>query len=173
MRRVEEHIPSDKTLIRSQAPHYPGHDAILTLNADDIKFLKEHKVDGIISFNQYPYDAASKKLLQDNNIGLLHCPVEDFTAQTLSDFENVYKFFMDRKTTLMHCGYGHGRTGAGVTAIQLYHTKGAHPTTEEVTREKGAINHIEEKVQKDALEGLRKKIREEFVPDNPSRGLVY
>ena len=126
------------------------------MNADDITFLKQYNVNGIISFNQCPYDDASKKLLQDNNIGLLHCPVVDFKAQTMDDFENVNKFFKDRKTTLMHCGYGHGRTGTGVTALQLYHTKGNNPTTEEV---RYGVNHIEEQVQKDALEDLRKKIQ--------------
>ena len=157
--QVTTYIPSDKTLWRSQAPHYPGSDAIQHLNSLDIKFLTDRNVNCIISLNKQPYDAASKTLLTQHKIDLVHTKVPDYTEPKPDQFKAIVRAVIDHKVTLIHCGYGYGRTGTGVTAIQLYYSKGVNPTTEEVTREKNAVNHIEEKVQKDALEEFRKKIK--------------
>ena len=150
------YIPSDKTLIRSQAPHYPGHDAVQHLNSLDIKFLTDRKVNCIISLNKQPYDAASKTLLTQNKIDLVHRPIQDFTAPSQDDFKAIVRAVIDHKVTLIHCGYGHGRTGTGVTGIQLYYTSGVNPTAKQI---QDGINYIEEPVQKTALETLRASIK--------------
>jgi protein tyrosine phosphatase len=154
--QVTNHIPKDKTLIRSQAPHYPGSDVIQHLNSLDIKFLTDRKINCIISLNEKPYDDASKTLLTQNKINLVHRPVKDFQAPTTDDFKAIVKAVKDHKISLIHCGYGHGRTGTGVTGIQLYYTDGVNPTQAEV---KAGVNHMERQGQKDAVEALRTLIK--------------
>ena len=100
------YIPSDKTLIRSQAPHYPGHDAVQHLNSLDIKFLTDRKINCIISLNNEPYDDASKAELTKNKIDLVHRKVPDYTAPSPDDFKAIVRAVLDHKITLIHCGYG-------------------------------------------------------------------
>jgi len=126
-RQVTVYIPNGYTLFRSAAPNYTGKDSSQRLTATAVAYLRTKGVNGIISFNENSYTDAEKALLGD--IQYLHVALEDFSPPTLAQIETFTTFFRraDLKTILVHCGAGFGRTGTGVTAIQLNSTQGQNP----------------------------------------------
>ncbi|KAI0933040.1 hypothetical protein AcW1_000019 [Taiwanofungus camphoratus] len=149
--RVSQHT-ADHIIYRSSAPGYNGRDEIQTLTADAVHFLVEREITGIVSFNAFPYADAAQRLLTDSGISYLHLPVRDFAAASANDLKRAYDFVAGRKTTLIHCGYGHGRTGTGVTAVQLHLTRGLNPPESEWM----SVNHVEEEEQMSVLRQIRK-----------------
>jgi len=158
---VTEHITSGHTLYRSSAPNYDKKhmDTAQELTPAAVKYLTVVGIDSIISFNKYAYKEDEQRLLADANIGYLHLAVEDFTAPSISQLETAFAFFTGpgHRTTLFHCGYGHGRTGTGVTGLQLCTTRGANP----IESEWMARNHVETSKQMAVLRQLRDKFLEE------------
>jgi len=121
--QVTQHIPAGHRLYRTSAPNYPTQN----LTPTAVQFLIDNGIDSIISFNESSYNAEALQLVENAKIDYIHFPVADFTGATLAQLEEANDFFLKHKTTLVHCGYGHGRTGTGVTALQLYATKGTEP----------------------------------------------
>jgi protein-tyrosine phosphatase len=78
----------------------------------------------------------------------------DFCPPTLETLEVANEFFLQHKSTLVHCGYGHGRTGTGVTALQLYAENGA-PDLDLIIGE----NYVESRGQMEILGQLRDRLR--------------
>ncbi|KAF4578239.1 hypothetical protein EYR40_001596 [Pleurotus pulmonarius] len=152
--QVEQYIPSEHKLFRASSPNYTGFDGSLRLTPAALQFIKTQGIVGLVSFNQCSYTDAEQKSLKEAGISFLHLPVKDFTAASPDQLDQLYRFFLEHDATLVHCGYGHGRTGTGVTAIQLYQTSGKHPREEEW----GPTNHVEKEVQMDALRELRAKL---------------
>src|SRR5262245_37448328 len=123
--QVTKHVPPGHTLHRASAPNYIPYKQKLTESA--VQFLTDHGIDSIISFNAHPYTDDEKELLTSAKIEYKHLPVKDFHAPTMETLRSANEFFLQRESTLVHCEYGHGRTGTGVTGIQLYATKGELP----------------------------------------------
>lgn len=58
-------------------------------------------------------------------IEFTHIPVEDYHSPTLDQMEQGYKAYTSfKKDTLVWCGFGHGRTGTMITALQYKNEKG-------------------------------------------------
>lgn len=146
-------------LYRASCPnYYKGKgDKSQNLTPRAVKFLVDEGINGIISFNENKYDAAEQKRLKAANIRYCWLPVIDYNAQTMDQLKTALKFHRDTPgaVTLVHCGFGWGRTGVGVTALQLVVGKGVRPakTTWKVK------NHIEKECQFDALDDWVKLVQ--------------
>jgi len=146
-------------LFRSSCPNYykAKGDKSQNLTPTAVKLLVKEGINGIISFNEYEYDATEKKRLKDANIRYIWLPVIDYNAQTMDQLEKALKFHRDtpNAVTLVHCGFGWGRTGVGITALQLVVGKGDKPA-----RSTWKIkNHLEKNVQFDALDEWIKLVK--------------
>ena len=155
-RRFEQvtlHVHPDHRLFRSSAPNYDlsGRDVVQHFTQEAVDFLIQNAINGIISFNSHPYSDAAQALLGAANIAYLHLPVEDFAPPTIEQLAQAYNFYRDRRCTLMHCGYGHGRTGVGVTGLQLHVTSGQNPLEDHWRHH----NHVERPGQMAVLRRLR------------------
>lgn len=148
---VTKDVASGHKLYRASSPNYMGGDKTQKLTGTATRILTDHNIDSVISFNQYSYTDAEKKLLSDAKIAYLHLPVIDFHAAALDQLRQAITFFKNHNPTLIHCGYGHGRTGTGVTALHLDFTKGQQPL-ESVWQSE---NHVEKPEQMDILRTLR------------------
>jgi len=153
-KQVTEHVASGHKLYRSSAPSYADDDTTQKLTPTAVKYLTDEGIDSIISFNQYSYKNHEKQLLAVANISYLHLPVKDFTPPTLAQLESATTFFLEQHSTLLHCGFGHGRTGTGVTGLQLNATQGAEPAESE-----WKTNHVETPQQMAVLRQLRDELR--------------
>jgi protein-tyrosine phosphatase len=124
---------TNKSLYRSSAPNYSGEDCTQQLTPAAVGYLADNGIDSIISFNEHPYNEDEHQLLRNAKINYLHLPVKDFGAPTLGQLEDAITFFTNpgQQSTLVHCGYGRGRTGTGVTALQLHATAGRKPDESE------------------------------------------
>jgi Tyrosine phosphatase family len=122
-----------KSLYRSSAPNYSGRDCTQRLTPAAVGYLTDNGIDSIISFNEHPYKEDEQELLRNAKINYLHLAVKDYDAPTLGQLEDAIAFFANagQQSTLIHCGYGRGRTGTGVTALQLHATRGRKPDESE------------------------------------------
>lgn len=150
--QVNEYIPTSRRLYRSSAPYYFDQ----KITTDAIKFLEDNKITVIISFNEHSYTADEITLLKDAGITYHHLVVKDFQAATLEQLRDAHAITDSDKLDsgtgiLVHCGYGHGRTGTGITGIQLQYTEGANPPEADWAK----VNHVESPVQIAVLRELR------------------
>jgi protein-tyrosine phosphatase len=148
--QVKAYIPTSRRLYRSSAPYYFSQ----KITEDAINFLKENEISVIISFNQDSYTADEITYLKNASITYHHFPVIDFQAATLEQLRDAYAVIdkLDSGTgVIVHCGYGHGRTGTGITGIQLQYTEGANPPEADWVK----VNHVERPVQMAVLRELR------------------
>jgi protein-tyrosine phosphatase len=144
-----------RRLFRASCPNYDGHDdASQSLTQDAVNILIVRKVTRIVSFNHVPYNPDEMARLAAANILYLHLPVEDFHAATLDQLRLAIAFVHEGflANTLIHCGFGWGRTGTGVSAIQMFATWGNLP---ESFWKIGGTNHVEKQVQVDALTAVQ------------------
>jgi len=157
--QVTKYVPG-KCLYRSSAPNYSGEDCTQQLTPATVGYLTENGIDSIISFNDHPYKADEHQLLINAKINYLHLPVKDFGAPTLGQLENAITFFTkpEHQSMLVHCGFGRGRTGTGVTALQLHATRGREPDEIEWGR-----NGVETERQSAVLRQLVKSLKSTVV----------
>jgi protein-tyrosine phosphatase len=151
--QVTKHIPSGHKLYRASAPNYYSGQK---LTDTAVQFLADNGIDSIISFYDRPYNDSEKELLTNAKIEYKHLPVKDFHAPTIETLYSANEFFLQKESTLVHCGYGHGRTGTGVTGLQLYATKGALPLEGDWKAE----NHVEAEQQLVVLRELRNTLKQ-------------
>lgn len=154
-REVAVFIPSGKKLFRASAPNYKGvHDSDHTQNLTQksVDFLLSQGVNAIISFNEFSYSEEMKKRL-GTKIQYRHFSTKDGAAPKLQDLKDAVTFFrgLSHAVPVVHCGFGHGRTGTGVTAIQLGSTKGASPTEDRWEPD----NFVEKPAQMQVLRDVR------------------
>ena len=139
-------------LFRSSCPNYykAKGDKSQNLTPKAVQYLVGMGVNGIISFNEYEYTDQEKDRLKKVGIRYIWLPVIDYTAQTMDQFKAALKFHRDtpNAVTLVHCGFGWGRTGTGVTALQLVVGKGERP----LRNQWKPRNHIEKPIQYEALD---------------------
>ncbi|ABC31414.1 predicted protein-tyrosine phosphatase [Hahella chejuensis KCTC 2396] len=101
-------------LVRSSQPNYAGHDQPHTLSFVQVDFLKKKGVTCIISSNEYALEEHSKTLLKTYGISYYHFKIADFKAATPAQLINAAEIIEANKkkgATLVHCGFGEGRTG--------------------------------------------------------------
>ncbi|KAI0248924.1 hypothetical protein BJV78DRAFT_1284371 [Lactifluus subvellereus] len=154
-RRFEWVITESGWLARASAPNYDDTataDPDSTQNMDDnaVQFLVANGITNVISMNTYELSATEKQRLTDNNISYTHLSVVDFQAPTLDDLDQAQQAYTSHISgrTLVYCGYGHGRTGTVITALQLYMGR-------DRTHADYYANHVEDPSQFAVLDQLR------------------
>lgn len=118
-----------------------------------ISFLVSKKISNIISLNSVVLDSATIKALKGQGISYTQYKVADFQPPTLDQLVAIGKNYgtmaKAKKNTLVYCGYGHGRTGTAVSAIQIQAGVSANYDG----------NHVETDGQKDVLNKLKAKCK--------------
>ncbi|KAJ3490747.1 hypothetical protein NLI96_g1212 [Meripilus lineatus] len=156
---VTQYVLQGHRLFRASAPNYDEHkgDNSQNLTADSVRFLASQGITGVISFNHNPYTAAQIALLTASKIKYLHLPVEDFHPPSYEQLLSAIEFYrsLGNNATLIHCGYGHGRTGTGVTAVQLSSTGGQSPPQSQWK----SVNHVETDPQVESLLRIQSHFR--------------
>ncbi|EJP68034.1 protein-tyrosine phosphatase [Beauveria bassiana ARSEF 2860] len=160
---VKEFMGSENELARSSAPYYAGQDSHQKITPETIAALKKHGVTHIISANAEANNEEIKKALAEAGITYTPLPVQDFKAATQDDFQRAWDAFVSNRgtgATLVWCGYGHGRTGTIISALQMFaeHERGQLHTW---SRSDYDRNHVETAGQRSALETLQQRLQSE------------
>ncbi|OAA42462.1 protein-tyrosine phosphatase [Beauveria brongniartii RCEF 3172] len=164
---VKELMGSENELARSSAPYYAGQDSDQKITPETIAALKKHGITHIISANSEANNEEVRKALAEAGISYTPLPVEDFKAATQDDFQRAWEAFVSNRgtgATLVWCGYGHGRTGTIISALQMFseHERGQLHTW---SRSDYDRNHVERDGQRSALDALQQRLQSE--PSNP------
>lgn len=163
--QVTQHVLKKRRLFRASAPHYDGADSTQRLTQESVDFLTSHQINRIISFNEYKYTEAELKLLDGSpGIAYLHLPIIDFGAPTLEQLLRAIEFYKKEPlaSTIVHCGFGWGRTGTGITALQLFQSFGAAPPESDWE----SVNHVEKPGQMKILRDMRDRYKGQAHLDN-------
>ncbi|KAF7912706.1 uncharacterized protein EAF01_001727 [Botrytis porri] len=116
--------PGPYTLYRSSSPNYvsPPGDPSQSIDAKGIAFLHKQNIGHVICLNNDEPSCLKIEAELTNahpRIIYTHLPVTDYTPPSLDQMETAYQEYLNAKVpTLVHCGYGHGRTGTMITALQ-------------------------------------------------------
>ena len=117
-RRFEWVIPS--RLARSSAPYYNGEDADESINETSIEFLNSYGIKNIISLNSVELLPRPRGWLRAAGISYSHIKTMEYTAVTQEQFDQIWNAYNKAGATIVYCGYGDGRTGMAISAIQLF-----------------------------------------------------
>ncbi|CUS08546.1 unnamed protein product, partial [Tuber aestivum] len=117
-RRFEWVVPD--RLARSSAPYYDGEDSDESINETSIEFLVNRGIQNIISMNSIEISPRERGRLNAANISYSHIKALEFTAPTQEQFDQVWNAYEKAGATIVYCGYGDGRTGMAISAIQLF-----------------------------------------------------
>ncbi|PHH74557.1 hypothetical protein CDD82_4889 [Ophiocordyceps australis] len=153
---TSEHLgPGDK-IARSSAPHYNCKDFDQELTDESIEFLTKHNIHHVISLNAHAKSSVITGILKENNIGYTPIPIPDYSTPSLRDLQRGYEAFRESKgPTLIWCGYGSGRTGAMVSAIEIFReNEKARPDA--VTQDEYDKNSVETRAQCKGLDRLQR-----------------
>ncbi|RPA94562.1 hypothetical protein L873DRAFT_1410171 [Choiromyces venosus 120613-1] len=118
VRRFEWVVP--KRLARSSAPYYDSEDSDQSMNETSIDFLMGHGINRIISLNEISLSSREKLKLKAARISYTHIKVPDFAAPTQLQFDQIRVAYAKGGVTLIYCGYGDGRTGMAISALQIF-----------------------------------------------------
>ncbi|KJZ73962.1 hypothetical protein HIM_06630 [Hirsutella minnesotensis 3608] len=159
LERVEEYLQPGDRLFRSSAPHYSRVDSSQRLTTSSIDELKRLKIKLVISLSSEAKNSEFVRKLRGAGIEYLPLPVKDFDTPSMSDLEKGYKAFKKfRSGTLVWCGYGHGRTGTMISALQIG-TQADMPSPQILTSGDYRENHVETPKQEALLEKYQSKSR--------------
>jgi len=150
-RRFEWVIPGQ--LARSSAPYYNNQDSDQHMDSSAVRFLVDHGIQNIISLNSEKLSAEEQNRLRVVEITYNHIGVVDFTAPTREQFDLIHECAPGGRVTLVYCGYGHGRTGSAISALQLYYGRRMREID---FRE----NRVEDRTQYTALQALQRRLHE-------------
>jgi len=124
-------VPYNQHLYRSACPNYDGHDdESQSFTRTSLDFIQEIGITTIISFNNVQYSPYARTILSRAvpPIEYLWIPLPDFTAPTRDQICQMADLVDVRQgSTLVHCGAGFGRTGTGITALELHWSWGTQP----------------------------------------------
>lgn len=82
--------------------------------------------------------------------------MRDYAAPTLEQLaEGNASYRKHRGGTLVWCGYGHGRTGTMITALQIYAEQDNGENKQDVSRDDYRMNRVESAGQYDILDKLK------------------
>jgi len=118
-RRFEWVIPGH--LARSSAPYYNGEDADEAINETSIEFLNNYGIKNIISLNSVELSPRQRDWLHDAKISYSHIKAVECTAISQEQFDQILLAYAKAEVTVVYCGYGGGRSGMAISAIQLFH----------------------------------------------------
>ncbi|CUS13529.1 unnamed protein product [Tuber aestivum] len=107
-------------LARSSAPYYDGEDSDESINETSIKFLVKHGIQNIISLNSVEISPREKGRLRAAKISYSHIQTQQCSSPTQEQFDRIWNAFDKAGVTIVYCGYGDGRTGTAISAIQLF-----------------------------------------------------
>ncbi|PHH61787.1 hypothetical protein CDD81_7951 [Ophiocordyceps australis] len=158
---ITEHFnPGDK-LARSSAPNYDDtvqKDETQEVRPETIGFLQEQGITQIISLNEQAEDARVREPIEKASIKYLPMPAKDFTPPGREQMRQAWDTFsQNRASTLVCCGYGHGRTGTLVSALQIY-AESEKSAPQRLTRADYDKNHVERDEQRQVLEDLQNEL---------------
>ena len=117
-RRFEWVIPD--RLARSSAPFYDGEDADESINEISIEFLNNYGIKNIISLNSVELSPRQKGRLRAARISYSHIKAVGCSAVTQEQFDQIWNSYDKAGVTVVYCGFGDGRTGMAISAIQLF-----------------------------------------------------
>ncbi|KAF9631118.1 hypothetical protein BFW01_g1980 [Lasiodiplodia theobromae] len=144
-------------LARSSAPYYVSQDSDQNMDAAAISQLIAEGVKDIISLNEVELGAEVVQALLEKGISYLWSPIEDFGAPTEDGWKSIKERYQknkaENKPTLVYCGYGHGRTGTIISALQIL--DGCRFRN---LRECSEKHHVEKAVQWEFLDTLQKSL---------------
>ncbi|POR33691.1 Protein-tyrosine phosphatase [Tolypocladium paradoxum] len=161
---VTNHFQHGNMVARSSAPHYVAHDSDHMVTPETIKFLNNEGITHVISLNHEAHAHHIKTALANGGIAYTPLPVPDFGPPTLQDFKKGWEAFVKHRSgTLVWCGYGHGRTGTMISALQTYAEK-EKLSPQALTREDYDNNHVEREAQKQVLEELQRSLNKRPAP---------
>ncbi|KAL7822053.1 hypothetical protein V8C26DRAFT_389781 [Trichoderma gracile] len=140
-------------LARSSAPHYRSSDLDQNMDAEALEFLKSQGITGIISLNACPLPATATTRLQGYGMTYNHIPVTEFCAPSLDQLRELWDVYGRQTVTLIYSGFGHGRTGTAISALQLYSQFALSDTD-------FRINHVATGDQLRVLNDLRTLLRQ-------------
>jgi len=115
-RRFEWVIPG--RLARSSAPYYNGEDE--NINETSIEFLHNYGIKNIISLNSVELPSRQRGWLRAAGISYSCIKAVECTAVTQEKFDQIWNAYDEAGATIVYCGYGDGRTGMAISAIQLF-----------------------------------------------------
>ncbi|PUU80595.1 hypothetical protein B9Z19DRAFT_1191735 [Tuber borchii] len=116
-RRFEWVIPG--RLARSSAPYYDGDDRDESINETSIEFLN-YGIKNIISLNSVELSPRQKDRLRAAEITYSHIKALECAVVTQEQFDQIWNAYDKAGATIVYCGYGDGRTGIAISAIQLF-----------------------------------------------------
>ncbi|OTA07452.1 hypothetical protein A9Z42_0083520 [Trichoderma parareesei] len=140
-------------LARSSAPHYRGSDLDQNMDAEALEYLTSQGITSVISLNACPLPAAATTRLQGYRITYHHVPVTEFCAPTLDQLRELWDTYNRQTVTLIYSGFGYGRAGTAVSALQLYNQLALSDTD-------FRINHVATQDQLRVLNDLRTHLRQ-------------
>lgn len=159
-KEVKKYLLPGHRLFRSSCPGYKQAegDKSQRLTQAAVDWLTNNHINSIISFNSFSYTQSEKDLLAQAHIQYHHYSTPDFNSPSIQNLKAATDFHekLQGAVTLVHCGYGHGRTGTGISAIQLYAEDGKRPTEREWIQD----NYVEV-MAKNEVENLQ-KLAEEY-----------
>ncbi|CUS08545.1 unnamed protein product [Tuber aestivum] len=107
-------------LARSSAPYYDGEDSDESINETSIGFLVSHGIKNIISLNSVEISPRERGRLRVAGISYSHIKALECAAPTQEQFDKIWNAYEKAGVTIVYCGYGDGRTGMAISAIQLF-----------------------------------------------------
>ncbi|KAL7819439.1 hypothetical protein V8C44DRAFT_318112 [Trichoderma aethiopicum] len=140
-------------LARSSAPHYENSDVDQDMDAEALGYLRRQGITSIISLNAYPLPEMATRRLQEFGMTYNHIPVAEFCAPTMEQFLELWDVYRRQTSTLVYSGFGYGRAGTAVSALQLYSHFALSDTN-------FRINHVATHDQLRALKDLKSLLRQ-------------
>ncbi|OAA60746.1 protein-tyrosine phosphatase [Cordyceps fumosorosea ARSEF 2679] len=165
---VREHLPPGVRLARCSAPYYKDDDKDQRITPETIEVFRRHGISNIISANSDAHNDEIKRALADAGIAYTPVPVEDFSGATEEDFQWAWDSFRQhrgRGATLVWCGFGHGRTGMIVSALQMHMDHERGHLGPRWTRDDYRRNHVEDDSQEAALDALWARLNNQPPPE--------
>ncbi|PFH57964.1 hypothetical protein XA68_14343 [Ophiocordyceps unilateralis] len=155
--------PGDK-LARSSAPHFFCNDNSHAINDESIGFLREKGIRHVISLNSEAGREDIVKALKDNDIQYTQLPTSDWEPLSLDALvQGVESFIVrPRSPTLIWCGFGHGRTGTLITAIQMFRLREQSFPARQLDQKDYGKNNVETQEQRDLLDIYQYTLDSEF-----------
>ncbi|KAI2631089.1 hypothetical protein GGS21DRAFT_163170 [Xylaria nigripes] len=147
-------------LARSAAPHYRSDDLDQNMDGEAIECLVRQRITNVISLNTGCLPQEAVEQLRHRGISYDHIPVPDFHAPTLDQLHLLHDIYRGQHTTLIFCGFGHGRTGTAVSALQLF-------THHSLSDADFRLNYVETPDQIRVLRNLRSIIHCDAVRQFP------
>ncbi|QSZ30434.1 hypothetical protein DSL72_004957 [Monilinia vaccinii-corymbosi] len=145
--KVTKH-PGPYSLQRSSSPNYDGkQDKSQRITAAGIAFLQKQIILHVICLNSdamSSYEIGHELANASPRIAFTHIPVQDYHSPTLQEMEKGYQAYVGaKKNTLVWCGYGWGRTGTMITALQ-YKIEKAKGKVVKLSHSDYLSNHVEQ-----------------------------